>query len=164
MRNQLRYRLRRWGPVIAYLILACAMAYELTQIYDVAHRADQASIENRALAVRVATDAKARVNESCIQSETRYDNAVERLASTYRYLVALPADERQTTLNQFIIKSIPQTEQDAKDSKAPTFCDKPNTGLPEPNPIFPERPPIVVKLLGRAGDTAPGSTIPPSKI
>lgn len=110
-------------------------------MFAVAKRADEASKANRALAIRVAREAKIRVNESCIQSETRYNNAVQQLDNTYKYLLSLTPQERQSsTLNKFIVKNLPKTEQDARDAAPPRFCDQPGIGLPEPNPIFPDRP------------------------
>lgn len=161
----IRYRLRQWGPLLAYVILALAVAFALQRNYDVAHRADRLSIANRALALRVATEATARVNESCIQSEGRYENAVQQLSSTYKYLSQLTPSELNNTLNKFVIRQLPQTEQNARDSQAPAFCDKPNVGAPEPNPIFPERPAAVTKLLRQAGinPNDQSGTIPPTK-
>lgn len=124
----------RWQLLAVYLVITAVFVVGLQRTGDTARQAN-------AIAIRVDRDARIRVNESCATAEQRYKAAVEQLANTYRYVVALSPEERRSTLNQFVIKAVPKQEADLRGLTPAKFCDDPNIGLPEPNPTVPARPP-----------------------
>lgn len=87
-----------------------------------------------------ARESAERIDQICLVFETQHLDDVKSLAQTYDYLVALPESEKRLTLNKFILLLLPMREEEANTDIAPPFCDKPNRGLPEPDPVVPKRP------------------------
>jgi hypothetical protein len=92
----------------------------------------------------VAASARAeqaeRRDQNCHLFEGDHLRDVEDLRSTYKYLNQLTAVERRTAINQAILRSLPMAEGEARVDRAPDYCDAPGVGLPEPDPVVPDRP------------------------
>ena len=84
-----------------------------------------------------------RRDQICLSAEREHLNDVIGLQRTYSYLKALTDEERQATLNRFIIRGLAETEDRVRVDPAPAFCDEPNVGLPEPDPPIPVRPSVL---------------------
>lgn len=84
------------------------------------------------------SETKERINQGCLLAEARAKESVDRLKQTYDFLVHPPADLKG--LIPYAMANLNKTEQDALDNAAPPYCDAPNIGLPEPNPVIPPRP------------------------
>lgn len=128
----IRHVLSRHLPIIAYLILAGATAYSMMRVSEVART-------NREIIRTNTINTAQRLDQICTLFETDRKANVKQLTETYKYLVALKPSEKNDTINQFIIRSLPETEANAKDV-VPKFCNSPKVGLPEPNPKVPPRP------------------------
>lgn len=92
-------------------------------------------------------EGKQRRSDSCVIQEREHNNRVRQLTQTYKYLQALGPKQIQDPLNQFVIRNLPQTEQQAKERTAPLYCDEPGVGLKEPAPKVPKRPADVNTLF-----------------
>jgi hypothetical protein len=87
----------------------------------------------------VKWEADTRADQNCHIWETIHARDVVQLADTYQYLAQLKPHQEDDPINVFIRIRLPETEAKAKDI-APDFCDKPGLGLPEPDPVIPEKP------------------------
>ncbi len=87
-----------------------------------------------------AMESAERIHQICLVFERQHFDDVESLKNLYAYLAALPEDEKKLTLNKFILAALPEREKTANTDNAPPFCDRPNRGLPEPDPVVPKRP------------------------
>jgi hypothetical protein len=96
--------------------------------------------ENRDLIDRIEREGVERRQQSCQLFESDHLADVQALRRTYHYLGGLSARERRTGINRALLVNLPRTEQEARTDSAPDFCDKPGVGLPEPDPVVPERP------------------------
>lgn len=85
-------------------------------------------------------EATVRQDQICLVFERLHVTEVQRLENTYAYLSALPSAELRTTLNQTVLRQVPETERRVREIRPPRFCDAPGIGLPEPNPEVPRRP------------------------
>jgi hypothetical protein len=112
----------RWQLLAVYLLISVVFVVGLNRYGSVASRADDAAHGAKVLASRVDMESKARVKESCRISESRYQDAVTQLGSTYAYLTFLSPEERKSTLNQFILKALPKQESDLKNLVPAKFC------------------------------------------
>lgn len=81
-----------------------------------------------------------RRDQTCRLFERQAATAVDRLTQTYAYLARLTPEQRREPINVAVIAQLRTTEQDAKTSAAPTYCDEAGVGLPEPNRRIPKRP------------------------
>lgn len=107
---------------------------------------DQQNTDIKGLAAfdeRLVKEQFERRDQSCRLFEGDHLADVQSLEKTYEYLGALTPEERKTTLNKTILNGLAEQEREAKVDSAPDFCDKPNTGLPEPDPVVPTRPPSI---------------------
>lgn len=82
-------------------------------------------------------DTKERRSESCLRDEEEYLQKVKAVKETYRYLEELKPNEVGSTLNQFIIRNVPQTVNDAKNSFPASFCSEDGIGLDKEMPEVP---------------------------
>lgn len=85
-----------------------------------------------------------RVEQDCLKEERDHLKDVKNLRRTYRFLLGYPVSAHDDPLYVALIQTLPQTESAARTDNAPPYCDRPNVGLPEPDPVIPERP----KALG----------------
>jgi hypothetical protein len=81
-----------------------------------------------------------RADQTCTLFERAHERDVNALAATYKYLVGLSDSERTSAINRTVLARLPETEQQARVTKAPSYCDDRGVGLPEPNPVIPVRP------------------------
>lgn len=85
-------------------------------------------------------------SDICRSFEQTHRREVTQLKSTYKYLLSLSPEERKTTLNRTVASQLPQAERDARSDQddlgvfVPRYCDRPKSGLPEPDPVVPKRP------------------------
>jgi GAF domain-containing protein len=85
-----------------------------------------------------------RRHQICLADEREHLQQVDQLRVTYDYLSGLTDRQRRTALNRALLQQLPMVEKQANTDVAPEFCDEPNVGLPEPDPLVPERPPGLV--------------------
>jgi hypothetical protein len=91
------------------------------------------------LIIKGATnEAGDRKEQNCQLFESDNLQDVRALKATYDYIEALNPDEIQSTINQFIIVSVPDAQIEAATDQAPDYCDDPGVALPEPDPKVPE--------------------------
>jgi hypothetical protein len=113
--------------LIAYLLVVLAFAYTTGSLYSVQRK--------------FAKEINIRQDQGCVLFERAHNQDVKALKDTYAYLLTLTPQQREKDpLNQFVIKSLPQTENRVITDAAPKYCDNPGFGLPEPNPVIPKRP------------------------
>lgn len=121
------------AQLLAFVLVAATSIYAVNRVDS-----NQKNTEKEALA---------RTDQVCRLFEQSHLDDVIQLRQTYKYIVALSPEERKSTINQFIIRQLPTTEKTARTDRAPAFCDEPNVGLPEPDPVVPKRPQAVDELL-----------------
>lgn len=90
---------------------------------------------------KLKDEGDARKDQTCILFEHEHAKDVRQLVQTYRYLAHLTPKQRTQGINPAVIASVPQSEDDARSSAAPAYCDAPGVGEPEPGPRIPPRPP-----------------------
>lgn len=105
---------------------------------------------NERNAADTARESAERRDQICLSAEREHLNSVLRLKRTYFYLQQLTPHDRDMTINQFVLRTLPQVEDEANIDVAPAFCDEPGEaaekageppiGLPEPDPEIPKRP------------------------
>lgn len=87
--------------------------------------------------VKIQNESQERRHQICLRDEREHLKDVHRLQETYRFLVDPPA--ALWDLRTVVRAQLSRTESDARD-RAPQFCDDPEVGLPEPDPVIPSRP------------------------
>lgn len=119
---------RRINPIhaVLYVALFGGLLFGLARQQQSVNDIERESVERR--------------DQNCKIFETEHRREIKRLTDTYRYLVALPDAERGATINRFVLANLPNLEADARLDNAPAYCDKPDVGLPEPDPRIPPRP------------------------
>ena len=88
----------------------------------------------------IADESRERRAQNCIVFERACEIEVKRLSNTYRYLLDIGMDERNSALNVAIAAQLPDLEQRVRTIAPPHYCDDPGVGLPEPSPSIPKRP------------------------
>jgi hypothetical protein len=148
-------RHRRGAQLLAYILIAAAAIFASARTFDLAK-------SNTEALQQISREGVERRDQSCRGDEAEHVQEVTRLTRTYEYVDSLPTKSFNDldTINKAIIRQIPDIEADAKTDPAPEFCDKTvinpetgereNVGLPEPDPIIPERPESVQRLLEEA--------------
>ena len=100
---------------------------------------------------RIDREGTERRSDTCRSFEAQHLQEVQRLKATYDYLQVLDAKQLRSPINRAVIKGLPQLEAEARSDQdllgvyVPKYCDLPNTGLPEPDPAVPTRPPTLLK-------------------
>lgn len=84
-------------------------------------------------------------SQNCKLFEADHLRDVVQLRQTYAYLEQLHKDEFDDPINRFVVARLSETEATAHHDSAPDYCDnqQPNGkpyGLPEPDPVVPDRP------------------------
>lgn len=110
--------------------------------------------------VKIDEEGVERRDQICLSAEREHLRDVNQLKATYKYLLSLTPEDARSSLNRTITLQLPQTEERANTDVAPSFCDEPGAlaekkgarpvGLPEPDPVIPERPAAVNKLYKNA--------------
>lgn len=146
-------RNRRVATRIAYALIGVGLFVFVLLLFNNQSTIEKQIVANRALAVKISREGTERRTQTCTTFESAHRQEVTQLASTYKFLAQLTPAERSTTFNRFIINTVPSTEADAlSDSddrgvNVPAYCDEPNVGLPEPDPIVPKRPKELENVL-----------------
>lgn len=96
----------------------------------------------------LAREGEQRRDETCVLFERQAQSAVTGLEATYHYLASLPHDALDDPLNQAVLAQVPSTEREARDARAPAYCNPPEVGLRTPPMGIPRRPPEVAALIG----------------
>lgn len=99
-----------------------------------------AVISTVSLVRELRSETAQRINETCRISETKQRSDVEALRRTYEYLGGLSGKQLAEPLNRAVLAGLPSTIREAETDDAPSYCDKPGVGLPEPDPKLPVRP------------------------
>lgn len=97
-------------------------------------------------AKQTAREGIERRDQICDSNEREDRGDIVKLQRTYEYLVSLTPRQRQSPLNEVILRSLPETENTARERVAPKFCSDPGVGLPGAGPKVPDRPRL---LIGR---------------
>lgn len=141
------FRRRRWerrrasDKVAMIALLAGGMAILIAAAVSVMVITNSVNIEDvRGVQQQTESEAQMRRDQSCVLFERSHLADVNQLSDTYRYLLSLSPQELRNPLNQFILASLPEVEQQAHVDTAPRYCDAPGVGLPEPDPVVPDRP------------------------
>ncbi len=92
------------------------------------------------LFVKLEDEGAGRRSQSCELFEAGHLADVKGLRRTYGYLAGLSTEQRAEPLNRLLLRVLPETEREARIDRAPAYCDEPRIGLPEPDPVLPERP------------------------
>jgi hypothetical protein len=108
--------------------------------------ADNAIEEIERTQARVAMETKERRHQICLSAEREHLGNVTRLLRTYDYLQELDPQRPLSLLNKAILRQLPDVELEARTDQAPEFCDEPDLGLPEPDPLVPPRPDSIPEL------------------
>jgi hypothetical protein len=77
-------------------------------------------------------------DQACLLFEKSHLRDVKQLRQTYKFLEETRG--REVELRPFILAGLPAQEVEASNDDAPPFCDEPGVGLPEPDPVVPQRP------------------------
>lgn len=85
----------------------------------------------------VEEEAVERKDADCVKDERDHFAKVNQLAQTYTFLKTADPD---SDLYQAVLPQLPEIEAEARRDLAPEYCDEPNVGLPEPDPVIPPRP------------------------
>jgi hypothetical protein len=98
------------------------------------------------LALYVTTlEREKRTDQICRIDERKQQKDIRQLERTYGYLLReLRAGRMDQPLNVEILRGLQQTEADAREDDAPPFCDEEGVGLPEPDPVVPDRPLVLL--------------------
>lgn len=139
-RGYLAHLAWRHRQIGAYLLIVVVSAYAFWRVDQAADTAKQA-------VAQVAKEERARSSEAlrvrgqvCTVFETGHLEDVTRLERTYEFLDTLRRKRELTsTLGRAILAQLPETEKTARTDSAPDFCDEPNLGLPEPDPVLPRK-------------------------
>lgn len=86
-------------------------------------------------------EAATREDQICTSAERENQTNVRQYADTIKYLMAVKRnapEKLSDPINRFVILRLPETEKKARKDTAPPLCDKPDRGLPEPDPVLPE--------------------------
>jgi hypothetical protein len=89
---------------------------------------------------RLGDESGERRSQICVGAERDDRDEIARLNRTYEYLLSLSPRQRRSPLNQLVIRTLPETEANARTVTAPEFCTEPGVGLPGPAPRVPDRP------------------------
>lgn len=125
--------------VIAIVIISLGCAAGLYFSNDAANQANSAALKANHAIASFKKESLQRRDESCEITEREHKGDVESLRKTYAYIESLSEKETHQKLNQIIIANLPETEQNARTDVAPSYCDEPGIGLPEPDPVLPKR-------------------------
>jgi hypothetical protein len=129
---EFRYR-RALGRMWAALVIGLfAVTVSLVGLYA---QSNDLKVEQEAR----QEDTAARVDQSCTLAEQKQKDDVRQLRDTYGYL-ARHRHSLDRGLAKEVIRALPETERRAQQDDAPPYCDEPNVGLPEPDPVIPSRP------------------------
>jgi hypothetical protein len=94
---------------------------------------ERLSKENQRTLVRIERLRAGARDESCERAEIQERSAVVRLLRTYQFLDDFPAGQKVDPITRAVVRGLPDTYREAKEAKAPSFCDLPGVGLPEPS-------------------------------
>lgn len=119
---------RRHPILLAFTVALIVM---LVPVYGLWREATSRSDEQ-------ARESADRRDQTCLLFERQHETAVVRVERTYDYLDGLKGADRTSTLTGAIVRSLHDTYQEARDSKAPHYCDVPGVGLGEPGTKLPK--------------------------
>lgn len=155
--------MKRISQRISYVIAGLAIFATLGLFVSNQNRIQEQSRNNAEAISRIDTEGVERRDQNCNILESQHLESVRGLRLTYDYLAGLTVAERQQPINRLLIAQLPQTERQARIDQAPEYCDEPGAaaeakgaepvGLPEPDPILPERPEALQKFLPKPTPT-----------
>lgn len=102
------------------------------------------ALQNRTIVKQRDADRIKSRNESCNLFERQERTAVIRVTASYHFLNGTPRKDYGTFLVKAIVRQLGDTYTEARDAKAPSYCDRKNVGLPERTedgrPVIPPLP------------------------
>lgn len=128
------------GTNVAALVLALSILAFGIAVFIALNAGENTNEQTRKTLAREAAITRDSRDQFCLLAERDHRGKVRQLRETYEYLTDIPNRDKASTLNTFIVANLPRTEQDAVTDQAPTICDRPGLGLPEPDPVLPRRP------------------------
>jgi len=135
-----------WYRDVWLFVITCLMLATLAISADTSDEASRASGEAKKIAVanRAFISSQVEVqtqrrDEQCRFFEQQESASFKRVIASYKYLDDLPRRERHTPLTRAIVRALPDTYKEASASRAPSYCDEPGIGLPEPGPRLPKQ-------------------------
>jgi len=114
--------LSRHGHVLMYVLITAAFLYAIHQANSAVRDLEKESAERR--------------NQNCLIFEGDHLEDINQLKRTYEFLDNPKANRG---LVEAVLPGLPALESKARRDGAPDYCDDPNVGLPEPDPVAPER-------------------------
>lgn len=72
-----------------------------------------------------------RRDQACKLFERQEQAAAQRVVGAYNYLRTLPQSDYGTNLTKTIVRNLPITEEEARATIAPDYCNEEGIGLPE---------------------------------
>lgn len=133
--QRMRILLAAFGAVT--LLAVAVFATVALTANNSADETETTAERNTANIAAIRHEARVRAEADCRQDETSHLADVKQLRGAYRYLLSLNEEERRTAL---LLANLSAIEHKARIDVAPEYCDKPNVGLPEPDPVIPKRP------------------------
>lgn len=129
-------RLAAISLIVASLALFTATALSYFVVNLTSKNSDLIS-EQQAQAERVKEEGAQRRDQSCKLFERLERDQIQSIIRTYAYLDRLPRSEYGSSLTAEIIRGMPEQRRRAIAAAAPTYCNEPDTGLPEDGPTLP---------------------------
>jgi hypothetical protein len=155
-----------WLRLAAFVFVAAAAVYSSAKTFELASTNRDLLRQVQQNQARIVAEGNERRHQSCLGTEREHLNNVTQLKRTYAYLVTLTPEDQASSINQAVLRQLPATEEQAHTDVAPEFCDEPGAaaekagakpvGLPEPDPVVPERPAKVDQMLKDALAKAKG--------
>lgn len=129
-----------WLVIAAMLMATVAIVVAVVVFVRLDNTIDSAKAQQEAFNVE---SLRAR-SANCLQFERDHLRDVKQLRDTYAYIRQLEPSELGDPINRFVIGRLPETEAKARTDTAPGYCDNPGLGLPEPDPVVPCRPRVIL--------------------
>jgi hypothetical protein len=135
-----------WSTLVPFIALAIALIAVLRN-GETVQRVDTTVQDIRRESVERRDQQCLVFERLAVQGVNTFHESQAQLANTLTYLAHLSSADRKSALNRAVKANVPQLRnsviqrwEEAKAAKAPPYCDKPNVGLPEPNPRLPPEP------------------------
>lgn len=135
-----------WMPWLLLVLVLFLSAYAVERSLSAANEAKETTS-------RLEGEVTERRDVGCIGAEAKHAEEIRDLERTYEILRDPPAVYKELLKNPLVIDSFRETilaavnDEDTLGEFVSPFCDDPNIGLPEPDPILPETPQYVIDLI-----------------
>lgn len=141
-----------WQRIGSTLVVAIALgiaAYAVHIAGKANDNAEEAVTLAKAQVRALALESLERRDQQCRISEQKQRADVDLLRQSYAFILHPPPG--LADLVPIALAQLAKTEKDARLDDAPPFCDAPNVGEPEPDPVVPRRPKGIPEQTGGKG-------------